>query len=293
MRFEDFLLAWFGTDSAEDEAVDIRVLKADLAASAELVAATKEDPDLSGVAFEVKRRAFDSSSVAVALRLYRHGDATEARKIFENVADGRHPAYAVRAVEYLREMASTDLLERASARAVEQNVPARDPDGTEFQAINGPAGVALLQEVGTSPVGSVDGLADESWSLRPTNASIWSTQEIGKRAAGRDDRQPSQEPHPPVWIEDWAERAACREDRPDQLFVRGAEQNKAKAVCATCPVRTECLAEALDNEIEWGVWGGMTERERRALLRRRPSVSWRQVLQEAKQLRQDANAVSS
>ena len=43
-----------------------------------------------------------------------------------------------------------------------------------------------------------------------------------------------------------------------------------------CPVRTECLADALDNRIEFGVWGGMTERERRALLRRRPNVSsWR------------------
>ena len=44
-------------------------------------------------------------------------------------------------------------------------------------------------------------------------------------------------------------------------------------------MRRECLAEALDDRIEWGVWGGMTERERRALLRRRPDVaSWRQVL---------------
>ena len=46
--------------------------------------------------------------------------------------------------------------------------------------------------------------------------------------------------------------------------------------------RTECLAEALDNQIEWGVWGGMTERERRALLRRRPNASWRAVLEAAR-----------
>ena len=74
-----------------------------------------------------------------------------------------------------------------------------------------------------------------------------------------------------MWVEDWTPRAACRAAQPDQLFVRGAEQNKAKQVCQGCPVRTECLAEALDNQIEWGVWGGMTERERRALLRRRPA----------------------
>lgn len=44
-------------------------------------------------------------------------------------------------------------------------------------------------------------------------------------------------------------------------------------------MRLECLAEALDNQITWGVWGGMTERERRALLRRTPNASWRAVLE--------------
>ncbi|MFT4289054.1 WhiB family transcriptional regulator [Nocardioides sp.] len=85
-----------------------------------------------------------------------------------------------------------------------------------------------------------------------------------------------------MWVDDWAPRAACRTEQPDMLFVRGAEQNKVKQVCAACPVKTECLAEALDNQIEWGVWGGMTERERRALLRRKPSASWRAVLEAAR-----------
>lgn len=86
-----------------------------------------------------------------------------------------------------------------------------------------------------------------------------------------------------MWVEDWSSKAACKESAPDQLFVRGAEQNKAKQMCNGCPVRTECLAEALDNQIEWGVWGGMTERERRALLRRRPGASWRNVLEVARE----------
>ena len=85
-----------------------------------------------------------------------------------------------------------------------------------------------------------------------------------------------------MWVEDWAPAAPRRPAGPDELFGRGAEQNKAKLVCSGCPVRTECLAEALDNQIEWGVWGGMTERERRALLRRRPVASWRSVLEAAK-----------
>ncbi|MFS8100952.1 WhiB family transcriptional regulator [Lentzea alba] len=83
---------------------------------------------------------------------------------------------------------------------------------------------------------------------------------------------------------DWRINASCRDEEPDQLFVRGAEQRKAKLVCLGCPVRMECLAEALDNKIEFGVWGGMTERERRALLRRRPDVeSWFELLDNARQ----------
>lgn len=81
----------------------------------------------------------------------------------------------------------------------------------------------------------------------------------------------------------WAALGACRDDDPDALFVQGALQNQAKKRCLGCPVRTECLADALDNRVEFGVWGGMTERERRALLRRRPDVvSWAQLLFDAR-----------
>ena len=94
-----------------------------------------------------------------------------------------------------------------------------------------------------------------------------------------------------MWIEDWAPAAACRDQQPDALFVRGAEQNKAKLLCKGCPVRTECLAEALDNRIEWGVWGGMTERERRAVLRKRPNVtSWRALLESAMEAHESQTA---
>ena len=83
---------------------------------------------------------------------------------------------------------------------------------------------------------------------------------------------------------DWTSAAACGEADPDELFVTGAAQNRAKAVCGGCPVRTECLSDALDNRVEFGVWGGMTERERRALLRRRPDVtSWKALFDTARQ----------
>ena len=83
-------------------------------------------------------------------------------------------------------------------------------------------------------------------------------------------------------VVDWPSVAACRNGDPDALFVQGAEQNVAKRICRSCPVRYECLADALDNRIEFGVWGGMTERERRALLRRHPQVaSWRKMFEAA------------
>ena len=79
-------------------------------------------------------------------------------------------------------------------------------------------------------------------------------------------------------VDDWPLRAKCR-GMEDKLFPEGADQKRVRAVFCGCPVRGECLAEALDNRIEWGVWGGMTERERRALLRKRSDVqSWRRVL---------------
>jgi len=97
-----------------------------------------------------------------------------------------------------------------------------------------------------------------------------------------------------MWNEKMAARAKCREIDPDALFVQGAAQNRAKLICRGCPVRTQCLAEALDSRIEFGVWGGMTERERRALLRRRKDVAnWYELLTsaerryEAEQARQD------
>jgi WhiB family transcriptional regulator, redox-sensing transcriptional regulator len=81
---------------------------------------------------------------------------------------------------------------------------------------------------------------------------------------------------------DWTSQAVCLSGDPDVLFQRGAAQNLAKLVCRSCPVRTQCLADALDNRVEYGVWGGMTERERRALLRRRPDVtSWARLFAEA------------
>nr|WP_304610708.1 WhiB family transcriptional regulator [Mycobacterium sp. Marseille-P9652] len=77
----------------------------------------------------------------------------------------------------------------------------------------------------------------------------------------------------------WVSKASCRTVDPEDLFVRGAAQRKAAVICRHCPVRIECAADALDARVEFGVWGGMTERQRRALLNRHPEVtSWADYL---------------
>lgn len=82
------------------------------------------------------------------------------------------------------------------------------------------------------------------------------------------------------WERDWASLGRCSAQDPDALFVEGKEQRLAKVVCRGCPVAAECLADALDNRTRFGVWGGMTERERRALLRAHPHVTdWTALLQ--------------
>jgi WhiB family transcriptional regulator, redox-sensing transcriptional regulator len=72
---------------------------------------------------------------------------------------------------------------------------------------------------------------------------------------------------------DWWERAACQAEDPDLFFPvsdtgPGRRQTvRAKAICAQCDVRLRCLDYALATEQEHGVWGGMSEVERRAALR--------------------------
>lgn len=84
---------------------------------------------------------------------------------------------------------------------------------------------------------------------------------------------------------DWTTAAKCK-GMGDALFPKPAEQRRARQVCGDCPVRTACLAEALDERIEYGIWGGMTERERRMLLRRNPGVvSWQAVLLQPQRLK--------
>jgi WhiB family redox-sensing transcriptional regulator len=77
----------------------------------------------------------------------------------------------------------------------------------------------------------------------------------------------------------WVAKALCTATDPDELFVRGAAQRKAAIICRHCPVVQQCAADALDNQVEYGIWGGLTERQRRALLKEHPDVvSWAEFL---------------
>jgi WhiB family redox-sensing transcriptional regulator len=72
-------------------------------------------------------------------------------------------------------------------------------------------------------------------------------------------------------VTDWAAQAACRGRDPRLWFPHRGDTVSiavAKAVCATCPVRAECLGEALAAPFDAsGIWGGMTANERYELAR--------------------------
>jgi WhiB family transcriptional regulator, redox-sensing transcriptional regulator len=66
----------------------------------------------------------------------------------------------------------------------------------------------------------------------------------------------------------WLDLAACTEVDPAIFFPeRGEPAAPAKRVCMTCLVRAQCLDYALEHRINHGVWGGLGERQRRALLK--------------------------
>lgn len=73
---------------------------------------------------------------------------------------------------------------------------------------------------------------------------------------------------------DWRHRAACRDEDPELFFPIGTtgpaefQTDQAKAVCRRCPVVEDCLSWAMETGQDSGVWGGLSEDERRALKRR-------------------------
>src|SRR3982751_3825233 len=83
-------------------------------------------------------------------------------------------------------------------------------------------------------------------------------------------------------MSDWRHHALCRDEDPELFFPIGTsgpavlQVEQAKAVCQRCPVTSECLQWALDSGQDAGVWGGMSESERR-LLKRKGGVPGRRT----------------
>jgi WhiB family redox-sensing transcriptional regulator len=66
----------------------------------------------------------------------------------------------------------------------------------------------------------------------------------------------------------WQTDALCSQTDPEAFFPeKGGSTRDAKRVCSTCDVRAECLEYALQNDERFGIWGGLSERERRKLKR--------------------------
>ncbi len=92
------------------------------------------------------------------------------------------------------------------------------------------------------------------------NRLVWNLGETSAMAAGTD-LLVADEP-------DWHDRALCAQTDPEAFFPeKGGSTREAKKICTGCEVRSECLSYALANDERFGIWGGLSERERRRLKR--------------------------
>ena len=79
--------------------------------------------------------------------------------------------------------------------------------------------------------------------------------------------------------QDWRAEALCSKTDPEIFFSPGALEHKvAKRICRLCPVQSECLVYAMEAPIDHGIWGGLTERERRGYRRKAGNADWRLAL---------------
>jgi WhiB family redox-sensing transcriptional regulator len=99
------------------------------------------------------------------------------------------------------------------------------------------------------------------------------------RGAGEGDEQPRWVPATDIPLltslfddpdqQEWQERALCAQTDPEAFFPeKGGSTREAKLICQGCEVRAECLEYALVFDERFGIWGGLSERERRRLKRR-------------------------
>ncbi|GAA1926287.1 hypothetical protein GCM10009775_18110 [Microbacterium aoyamense] len=95
----------------------------------------------------------------------------------------------------------------------------------------------------------------DNWFVDPVNLGVPGV----RRPAPVEDDNPLS----------WQTDALCSQTDPEAFFPeKGGSTRDAKRICTTCDVRDQCLEYALQNDERFGIWGGLSERERRKLKRR-------------------------
>jgi WhiB family transcriptional regulator, redox-sensing transcriptional regulator len=91
---------------------------------------------------------------------------------------------------------------------------------------------------------------------------------VPAEVAPRDWAEPTNADLDAIEDDDWQDRALCAQTDPEAFFPeKGGSTREAKKVCRACEVRAQCLDYALENREPWGIWGGLSNQERRQLLR--------------------------
>jgi hypothetical protein len=79
-------------------------------------------------------------------------------------------------------------------------------------------------------------------------------------------------------VPEWQARALCAQTDPEAFFPeKGGSTRDAKRICARCEVKQNCLQYALDHDERFGIWGGLSERERRKIKRQAREAARRRV----------------
>jgi WhiB family transcriptional regulator, redox-sensing transcriptional regulator len=128
----------------------------------------------------------------------------------------------------------------------------------------GDGGAESIAESIEGPVESIDGTVgagvdegvDDADEFGNMSAALSRVDVLGTFGTP-DDEEP-----------DWQERALCAQTDPEAFFPeKGGSTREAKRICSGCEVRAECLEYALAHDERFGIWGGLSERERRRLRR--------------------------
>jgi WhiB family transcriptional regulator, redox-sensing transcriptional regulator len=99
--------------------------------------------------------------------------------------------------------------------------------------------------------------APENWYVDPVH--------LGVPGVRQPDKPGQSDDNPLAWQSD----SLCAQTDPEAFFPeKGGSTRDAKKICASCEVRIHCLEYALENDERFGIWGGLSERERRKLRKR-------------------------